>query len=67
MKTPKGWRFSMKQNDAKMIEFEVKMTKLAYFKLLLKTAWGFDIRPLWIKPAAVLWVSAKLWIKGLHK
>ena len=64
MKTPKGWKFSMKQNDAKMIELEVKMTKLAYFKLLLKTAWGFDIRPIWIKPFAVVLVSVKLWFKG---
>ena len=57
----------MRQNDAKMLILEVKMTKLAHFKLLLKTACGFDIRPIWIKPFAVVLVSAKLWIKGLHR
>ena len=64
MKLPKGWKYSMRQNDAKMMILEVKMTKLAHFKLLLKTAWGFDIRPLWIKPFAVAWVSVKLFLKG---
>lgn len=54
----------MKQNDADMLVMEIRMTKLAHFKLLLKTAWSFDIRPLWIKPFAVVWVSVKLMLKG---
>ncbi len=64
MKQPKGWKWSMKQNDANMIVMEFRLTKPAYFKLLLKTAWSFDIRPLWIKPLAVVWVSVKLFLKG---
>ena len=64
MKLPKGFKYSMKQNDADMLVMEVKMTKLAHFKLLIKTAWSFDIRPLWIKPFAVVWVSVKLMLKG---
>ena len=63
MKQPKGWKWSMKQNDANMIVMELRLTKLAYFKLLLKTGWSFDIRPLWIKPFAVVWVSLKLFLK----
>ena len=63
MKQPKGWKWSMKQNEANMIVMEFRLTKLAYFKLLLKTAWSFDIRPLWIKPFAVVWVSLKLFLK----
>ena len=63
MKQPKGWKWSMKQNDANMIVMEFRLTKLAYFKLLLKTAWSFDIRPLWIKPFAVVLVSLKLFLK----
>ena len=64
MKLPKGFKCSMKQNDAGMLVMEIRMTKLAHLKLLLKTAWSFDIRPLWIKPFAVAWVSVKLWFKG---
>ena len=64
MKLPKGFKCSMKKNDANMLVLEIRMTKLAHFKLLLKTAWGFDIRPLWIKPIAVAWVSLKLFLKG---
>ena len=63
MKLPKGWKYSMRQNDADMMVMEIRMTKLAYFKLLLKTAWSFDIRPIWIKPFAVVLVSVKLWLK----
>ncbi len=64
MKLPKGWKCSLKQNDANMLVMELRMTKLAHFKLLLKTAWSFDMRPLWIKPLAVVWVSVKLFLKG---
>ena len=64
MKLPKGFKCTMKQNDADMLVMEIRMTKLAHFKLLLKTAWSFDIRPLWIKPFAVVWVSVKLMLKG---
>ena len=63
MKQPKGWELSMKQNDANMMVMEFRLTKLAYLKLLLKTAWSFDIRPLWIKPFAVALVSLKLFLK----
>ena len=63
MKLPKGWKYSLKQNDANMLMLRVQMTKPAYFKLLLKTAWSFDIRPLWIKPFAVALVSVKLFLK----
>ena len=67
MKLPKGWKYSMEKNDADMLVMEIRMTKLAYFKLLLKTAWGFDIKPIWIKPLAVAWVSVKLFLKGETK
>lgn len=63
VKQPKGWKCSMKQNDATMIMMEFRLTKLAYLKLLLKTAWSFDIGPLWIKPFVVAWVSLKLFLK----
>ena len=64
MKLPKGWKYSLKQNDANMLTLRVQMTKPAYLKLLLKTAWSFDIGPLWIKPFAVVWVSLKLFLRA---
>lgn len=64
MKLPNGWEYSLKLNEAKMLVMEVKMTRWAYFKLLMKTAWSFDIRPIWIKPFAVVWVSVKCLLKG---
>lgn len=67
MKLPKGWKYSLKQNDANMLTLRVRMTKPAYLKLLLKTAWSFDIGPLWIKPFAVVWVSLKLFLKGMFR
>ena len=54
----------MKRNEADMLVMEIRLSKLEHFKLLLKTAWGFDIRPLWIKPFAVVLASVKLWLKG---